>query len=183
MKHHQSFRAFRIILLGLLYAGHGYGSDLKFVIPGSESKNLIPVQESGIAIVATTGVVSALNELLRANDKTERAYRRYFGVEPPGIFDDMRGKGKSGFLNYLFDTLSADGFPVSGVTLHVNNKGKFWKFSETGDYTSFAAIIGIQGSRYKSAILLIRVETLNSPETPGEKIISAKPGRFFVSLR
>jgi len=170
-----------IILLCLLYLSHGYCSDLKFDKPGS--KELVPIEEKDVGIAATEAVVSALNEMLHSNDKSEKAYRRYFGVEPEGVLTGMGSKGVSGFLNCLFTTLSSDGSSVSGVALRILSNDQCWKLSETGDYTTFAAIIDIQGSRYKSAIIMIRVEILDSMEIPGARIATARPSRFYVSLK
>jgi len=175
MRFYYSFRPALIFLLCLISTTHGFCSDWKF----RKGKELIPIEENELGIVAAEVVLSVLNELLRSNDKSQKAFMAHFGLEPEGIYTGMGDKGTSGFLNCLLANLSLDSTSASEMTLSLRSKDQCWNLS-TGAYTTFAALINIRNSRYQSAILLIRVEI---QDISGTKVASAMPSGFYVSVK
>jgi hypothetical protein len=157
--------------------------ELQFVAPGTNGENPIAVTKQNIGVVATEAIVSVINELLRSRDKSEAAYRRYFGVEPEGVYTSAGDKGVSGFLAALFSLLvSGESSKEAAVKLRMKSRDLCWRLDETGDYVSYAAMLHVEGAPYKSAIILVRLEITSSNDTE-KKRVSAIPSGFYVSLK
>jgi hypothetical protein len=167
----------------MLGSNQAHCGDYMFESYASGKPQSVRASEGQLASVAASSVIESINRILQGGETDSAAYEKYFGVEQLGIFGSPLENGDSSYLAYLFESFSERGELSSKLEISLKNANDCWKISETGDYTTFAAPLNIEGSKFKSGILFFRVERLPSQGGGCLTVASARPGTIYLSIR